>query len=406
MYSVTLCSSAGVVQYCAMGILDTIRNTVSGATPAAVGRSGSVVGIDIGSSAIKVVQLRQSKGKAILETYGEIALGPYIGTEVGRITKLPAADTAQALVDLMKEANVTAKASGISIPFSSSLTSVVELPRTTDAKKLKQMIPLEARKYIPVPIHEVMLDWLIIPGDPAEREWSRARAEKDEKKKKEEGDKVEVLLVAIHNEVLNNYQTISKTATLNTGFYELEIFSTIRSSLGHGIAPVMIIDMGASSTKVYIVERGIVRTSHLINIGSQELTIALTRAFSWNFEHAERIKREQGILPDQSTENPEHEQLVRDTLLSTLGRIFVEVNRVLLSYEKKYGKDISRVVLAGGGAGLPGFGEYVKGQVPVEAKLSDPFNKIQTPAFLTDILQEVGPEFAVAVGTALRRLRA
>ncbi len=386
-----------------MGILDTIRNAISGAS-ASSGSGTAVIGLDIGSSAIKIVQLRQSKGKAVLETYGEIGLGPYVGAEVGKVTKLASADVAQALLDLIKESNITVKSAGVAIPFASSLTSVVEFPKVSEAK-LKQMIPLEARKYIPVPMQEVMLDWLVIPGDENEREWSRARAGKEQHKEKDDIEKIEVLLVAIHNEILSNYQSISKTASLNTGFYELEIFSTIRSSMGHGIAPVMVVDIGASSTKVYIVERGIVRASHLVSIGSQEMTLALTRAFGWNFEHAERIKREQGIEIDESANDVEQQTQVRDTLLSTLGRIFAEVNRVLLGYENRYGKDISRVILSGGGAGLVGLGQYVKTQVPVDVELADPFEKIVTPAFLADVLQEVGPEFAVAVGVALRRLR-
>ncbi len=389
-----------------MGILDTIKGALVGATGG--GSARAALGIDIGSSAIKVVQLRGSKGKAILETYGEIALGPYIGTEVGKVTNLGYTEVAKALIDLMKEANVTARSAGVSIPFASSLTSIVEFPRVASSK-LKQMVPLEARKYIPVPIHEVMLDWLVIPDDPNEREWSRARQAKidqdGDKAANKEDDKIEVLLVAIHNEILNNYQSISKTAGLNTGFYELEIFSTIRSSLGHGIAPVMIVDIGAASSKVYIVERGMVRLSHLINIGSQEMTLGLTRAFSWSFERAERVKREHGIAEDPNADRPEEASQIRDTLLSTLGRIFAEVNRVLLSYEKKYGKDISKVILAGGGAGLVGLDEYVKSQVPVDVQLSDPFSKVKTPAFLEEVLQEVGPEFAVAVGAALRKLR-
>ncbi len=389
-----------------MGILDTIKGALAGASSGGGGKAA--LGIDIGSSAIKVVQLRSSKGKAVLETYGEIALGPYIGTEVGKVTKLGYSEIAKALTDLMKEANVTSRSAGISIPFASSLTSIVEFPRIASSK-LKQMVPLEARKYIPVPIHEVMLDWLVIPDDPAEREWSRARQDKVDENGKQttpkQDDKIEVLLVAIHNEILNNYQSISKSVGLNTGFYELEIFGTIRSSLGHGIAPMMIVDVGAASTKVYIVERGMVRLSHLINIGSQEMTLGLTRAFGWNFERAERVKREQGIALDPHADRPEEEAKIRDTLLSTLGRIFAEVNRVLLSYEKKYGKDIAKVVLSGGGAGLVGLEEYVKGHVPVEVELSNPFSKVKTPAFLEEVLLEVGPEFAVAVGAALRKLR-
>ena len=383
-----------------MGILDTIRGSL---TSAKNSRSGSVIGVDIGSSSIKVVQIRREKGQAVLETYGEIALGPYSeGTEVGRATHLQPTQIAKALTDLMTEANVTATNAGVSIPFSASLTSVIEMPKM-DPEQLAHMIPLEARKYIPANANEVMLDWFIIPEDPSKEEWSRSR-NGDTQEKKEGAAKTEVLLVAIHNEILNNFQAITQEAGLNVGFYELEIFGTVRSSLSHGIAPVMVVDIGAATTKVYIVERGIIRFSHLVNIGSQDLTLSISRSLGWNFERAERAKREQGLTVRTGSEEVQDKQ-VKEALLSTLGRIFSDVNRVLLSYEKKYGRNVSRVVIAGGGASLYGISEYASELVSVDVELSNPFAKIQTPAFLEDVLTEVGPEFAVAVGIALRRLQ-
>src|SRR5579872_5423334 len=110
----------------------------------------SVLGIDIGSSSIKLVQLRRERGRAILETYGAIALGPYAGVEIGRATQLPASKVAEALKDVIKEANVTSADAGFAIPYASSLVSVVKLPSAAEGK-LDQTMPLEARKYIPVP---------------------------------------------------------------------------------------------------------------------------------------------------------------------------------------------------------------------------------------------------------------
>ncbi len=381
-----------------MGILDRIRGSlISGGSR----RGGSVLGVDIGSSSIKVVQLRRERGRAVLETYGEIALGPYSGTEVGRATNLQPQELAQALTDLISEANVTASNAGVSVPFSASLTSVIEMPSMSN-DQLAHMIPLEARKYIPANINEVTLDWFVIPEDPAKEEWSRARAETTTEKEK--AQKTEVLLVAIHNEVLGNFQAITKRAGLNVGFYELEIFGVVRSSLAHGIAPVMMVDIGSATTKVYIVERGIIRFSHLINLGSQDLTLGISRAFGWNFDRSERVKREQGLLVREGVDGVQDKQ-VKEALLSTLGRIFSDINRVLLSYEKKYGRNVSRVVLAGGGSSLLGLPEYASELVSVEVERSNPFQRIQTPAFLEDVLVEVGPEFAVAVGMALRRMQ-
>jgi len=381
-----------------MGMLQSLIGSLSG-----VGHSGrSVLGIDVGASSIKVVQLRPEKGKAILETYGEIALGPYSSTEVGRATHLPTADVVKALKDLMSEANVTATNAGIAIPFSASLTSVIEMPKMSESQ-LAHMIPLEARKYIPTNINEVMLDWFIIPDDPAQEEWTRSQAAKYTEKKKA-SPKTEVLLVAIHKEVLNGYQNIAKEIGIQVGFYELEIFSAVRSSLSRGIAPVMVVDIGAATTKVYVVERGIIRFSHLINLGSQDLTLGISRSLGWSFDKSERIKREQGLVIREGSDK-EHDIQVKEALLSTSGRIFSEVNRVLLSYEKKYERNVSRIVLTGGGAGLLGLKEYITDVIRIEVEIGNPFNKIQTPAFLEDVLVEVGPEFAVSVGVALRRMQ-
>src|SRR5258706_6956852 len=81
----------------------------------------SVIGVDIGSSAIKVVQIRKKGGKAVLETYGSLSLGPYAGGEVGVATNLPEDKISAALADLLRESGVTSKSAGVSIPSSASL---------------------------------------------------------------------------------------------------------------------------------------------------------------------------------------------------------------------------------------------------------------------------------------------
>src|SRR5580704_5227616 len=214
---------------------------------------GSVLGIDIGSSSVKVVQLRASRGSAILETYGEIALGPYGKQPIGKPVRLAPEQVAAAIKDVMKEANVTAKQGGISIPFSSSLVTILDLPKV-DASALKQVVPIEARKYIPVPISEVSLDWFVIP-----EEEGKDSAFDQLKPKTVKPPGQEVLLVAIQNDTISNFQAITAETGIHVSFFEIEIFSAIRSSLSHGIAPLLVVDIGAASTKLYIVERGIVR---------------------------------------------------------------------------------------------------------------------------------------------------
>lgn len=356
------------------------------------------LGVDIGSSAIKLVQLKKKNGQAILETYGELSLGPYGGAGIGQAVQLPVDKISQALVDLMKEkeVNVTTKKSGLSIPFSSSLMSVIEMPEVSP-KQLATMVPLEARRYIPVPISEVMLDWSVIPkGEGGLQERSGKPYDSSTEEIDTNTPKVDVLVVAIHKDTISKYQDIVSRAGLEAGFFEIEIFSTMRSALDATLAPVLVMDMGAASTKIYIVERGIIRTSHTVNRGSQDITLTLAKSLGITVEEAEVKKRGAGLLGGDPN--------VTNVISLVLDHIFSEVNNSMLAFEKKYNRTISKVVLVGGGAALKGLIEMAKTNFKTNVEIALPFNKVSAPAFLDNILRETGPEFAVAIGLALRKL--
>lgn len=348
----------------------------------------SVLGVDIGSSSIKVVQLKRERGRAILETYGAIALGPYAGVEIGRATQLPPEKVSEALRDVIREANVTTLDAGVSIPHTSSLISVIKLPAAAEGK-LDTVVPLEARKYIPVPVSEVKLDWSVVSGGRSSTPG--------------EADQIEVLFVAIHNETLERFRRIISGGGVNAGFFEIEVFSAVRASLEHGIAPIAVIDMGAATTKFYVVERGVVRESHIINRGAQELTLNLARALNLPVSAAEDRKRKGGLIPALNVD-PLAAQVVQSFELS-LSPLLAEISHTLASFEARINQPVSALVFTGGGATLKGFRDFAATKLAVEVRISDPFSKTEVPAFLSDILKQIGPEFSVAVGLALRRLQ-
>lgn len=353
-------------------------------------KSDEALGIDIGSSSIKVVQLKKKGGKAILETYGVLALGPYGSTDIGAVTNLGPEEVAKALMDVIKESNVTTKFASISIPSLSSLIFTITLPSKISEKDLPKIIPTEARKYIPVPISEVTLDWFVIPEE-------AESFESEDKTKDIVQSKMEVLVVAIHNDTLSRYQEILKKTDLQSDSFEMEIFSNIRSSFGHDLAPVLLIDFGASKTKVSIVESGVVRVFHVVNRGSQDITRNISQSLSIPFEEAEKLKRSVGL-------DGRIDPKVCDISKLSVDYIFSDVNSVVLAFEKKYNKNISKVVMVGGGSLLNGLLERAKESFRVEVVYSNPFLKTEAPAFLAPVLETSGPEFAVAVGLALRQL--
>ncbi|HEX2792474.1 MAG TPA: type IV pilus assembly protein PilM [Candidatus Paceibacterota bacterium] len=348
------------------------------------GKKGrSVIGVDVGSSSLKVVQLRREGGTAVLETYGELALGPYSGGEVGTATNLPAAKVAESLNDLLREANVTTKDAGISIPFSRSLLTLVSLPRRENDAEQKTVIELEARKYIPVPVSEVQLDWFIVPE--ALPEGSAP------------SPKVQVLLVAVQNDQLKLLESIVTGSELQASFYEIEIFSTIRSVVDEPVKPVLVLDIGASATKVYVVEHGVVALSHNIPQGGQDVTRTIATAHNMPIKQAEELKKTHGFRAAGAAYDKRTIELV-------FSRIFEETRRALSQYEAAHGKAVSALILTGGGGVTKELNEYAKSFFGIEVMVADPFGKTQAPAFMRPVLQEIGPEFAVAVGLALRKL--
>lgn len=365
-------------------------------------KGDSVIGIDVGSSSVKIVQLRKRRGIAVLETYGELSLGPYAGSEIGQATNLPSIKIAEAITDLIRESNVTTIKAGISIPFSSSLISLISMP-ALGKDKLAAMIPIEARKYIPVPISEVMLDWFIVPSK-EESPSPENESVEIEKEKDEFVKKIEVLLVAIHNNTLNKYNEIVQTTKLDVGFFEIEVFSAIRAVIGQSITPVMVLDMGASATKLYLVEYGVVKASHVINSGAQNITQTLSVSLGISIIKAEELKRDFGISQDSPNKN---EETASSKEIITLGldRIFTEAGKVFLQYQQKHNKNIGNVILTGGGATMKGILPLAKKHFEVEVSLGNPFSKVESPAFFENVLKDVGPEFAVAVGLALRKLQ-
>ncbi len=352
-----------------------------------------VVGVDIGSAFIKAIQVHKKGGKAVLDTYGEIALGPLAGLEVGQVTQLANDKIAEAATDLFKEAKITGKDMVIGLPLTSALLTVVEMPDLGE-EKLKEMIPIEARKYVPTATSEVSLNWWVIPKQPL------SYVDPDvEERMKQTGPMVDVLLAAVHNDVIARYQDIGKRLGATSVSFEIEVFSSIRAALGHDTNLTLLLDFGAGNTKVTIVDGSVIRSSHLVNVGAQDVTLALSRSRGIPVLDAEELKREKGLPGD-----PQDPSIAEVTRLS-VERIMAEVNRIYSKYQRDKHVTISKIVLTGGGALLKGFPELVTQMFPeTKVESANVFEKLDAPAVLAELLKEAGPEFAVALGLALRKL--
>lgn len=371
--------------------LNQVKNFFSGLS---LFKSGSdrALGIDIGSSAIKVVEIKKKSGKAVLETYGAISLGPYADLEPGKVTNLPIDKVIEALKEVLKDAGVATTLSAFSIPVQSSLIFTLSLPSQVKESEISSIVPTEARKYIPLPMTEVSLDYFILP----KREPSFEEANNPDLKAPLE--RTEVLAVAIQNDAVAKYRSIVSSCNLEASFFEIETFSSVRANFEHELSLVLLIDFGASSTKLTLVEFGMVKNHHTVNRGGADITSSISKSLDIPFIKAEEMKKQYGLY-----ENPDEKSLP-DIIRVHVDYIFSETNNVLLSYEKKYGRTISKVIFTGGGSMLKGLKEVALTSFRAEIETGRPFSKVGAPEFLKKVLDATGPEFAVALGLALRKL--
>jgi type IV pilus assembly protein PilM len=334
-----------------------------------------VLGIDIGASSIKIVQIQEEKRIPTLKTYGEILLGPYGAAELGRDTHLPEHKKVEALLDIMREAEVTTKTIAFSLSYSSSFTTTIEVP-TLDQAQIGTMIPVEARKYVPIPLTKVALDWFPI-GPDTERGVTR------------------VFISAIYTVAAARYEALIKSANLSIYANELEIFSTVRSLLSSANETVAILDIGATSTRMYLITNGIVRKTHSVLMSGVELTHALEKEMQINFTRAEEIKRSAGLL------GVGDEPRVQKALAAGLERGLRELHMVMKQYERDEKVTVSHITVSGGGALLQGLIPYVQDVFGTKVALADPFSKVAYPAYLEETLKRTGPLYTVAIGAAL-----
>ncbi len=372
-------------------ILASIKSVFSGLGGT---KDNRVVGIDIGTSSIKVVELKKEGGRVVLDTYGALALGQYNeGGHIGQVTNLSVELLTKALVDVLQEAKITSTNIVLGIPSVSCIIFTLQLPTEIEEKDLSTVIPSESKKFIPVPLADVSLDWYVLPRREDSGNEARVLSETGN------AATMSVLVVATLNDTLAKYVDVAQKAGLPVDSLEIEVFSHIRSVMTRELYPVMIVDIGASKTKLTIVEHGIVETFRLVNKGSQDMTLAISRSLELSFEQAENLKKENGLISP-----PEYPRLAESVKIQ-LSDIFQETNAAILGYEKRYNKNIGKIIFTGGGAMTHGLLDYAKQSFASELVIADPFVKVEAPVFLSGVLKKTGPEFSIAIGLALRKIQ-
>ncbi len=338
-------------------------------------------GLDIGSSAIKIIALSGKPNKAKLESFG-LAMNP-----VGNVDTENEAErvkVAQAIKKLVVDSQLKSKQVVVALPESKVFTRLVEMPVLSDAE-LASAISWEAEQYIPIPISEVQLDYRVV-GKPAVNVGAA---------------KMQVFLVATPTALVQKYLSLLELAGLEPLALETELLALARAITRGVVVPgaaLMIVNLGANTTDFCVVEGETLEFTRSLPTGGLALTRAMASELGLEVNQAEQYKRTYGLDPGQL------QGKVRNTLLPVFASLTNELRKGMQYYAGEQGKKIARIVVSGGGAYLPTMVRELAANLGVEVVSGNPLQGVEMDANQQKRIGGIGAVFGIATGLALRGL--
>lgn len=348
-------------------------------SPFSFGGDNLFLGIDIGDSSLKMVELRRKNRQIQLVNYA-------FSENVSEVNFMKIDDInylASAINKVKSEAGITGRKVTASLPTFAVFSSIINVV-SIDKKTLAAAVNEEAKKVIPLPLEEMTLDWKVVP---------------DASGKIPTKGNLQIFLTGSPKKLVRKYIEIFKAAKLELASLETETFSLVRSLLGNDKSSVMIVEIGANSTDFSIVRESIPVLNRSLAVCASTVTKVLAEKMGVPYAQAEQFKLDLslGLSADSREELPQ-------MIAGVLEPIVTEMQYMLDFFRSQNNGDVEKVVLSGGGAMLLNLADYFSKRLNLKVIVGDPWSRISYPAELKPVLSEVGPKLSVAIGLAMREI--
>jgi type IV pilus assembly protein PilM len=336
----------------------------------------SFLGVDIGDSSLKMVELQKRGKKIYLTNY---AFSENVSDV--KFTKIDdTAYLAKAINKVRNEAKISAKKVTASLPTFAVFSSIITLSGV-DKKNMTDAVLEEAKKVIPLPLEEMKIDFKIIPEVAGDKNANKSNTR--------------VFLTCSPRKIVRKYIDVFRQAGLELSYLETETFSLVRSLIGNDKSTIMIVEIGANSTDISVVRESIPVLNRSLEICGATITQALMEKLSLTFAEAEQFKIDLSLSEKNNSELPA-------VIIKAITPIVSEIKYMLDFYNMSNVNPIEKIILSGGSSLLFNLVNYLSEKLNLQVIIGDPFNRIVYSDELKPIIREVGPRLAVAVGLALR----
>lgn len=341
------------------------------------------MGVDIGTSSIKIAEILKKGDSFRLANYGILETKSYlehpnqaIQTSSLRIVEK---DAAELLKTMLREIKPKTRTAIASIPAFVSFVTPIEMPLMKPDETSKA-VAFEARQLIPLPPSEVTLDWLKIEEFQGSRGQSMQR----------------ILLMGVPNEIVRKYKTIFKTADVKIAAFEIESLALVRALAGADNVLTLSVDIGAEATNILVSENGVLKYNGVTDYGGIYITQAVGRSLGVSSMRAEELKRRRGLTGTGG------EMELSTLIVPFLDVIIQECRHVVDVCERRYGKRAEKLILTGGGANLLGIEKYFVSQLNLPLGQAPQLSNLVYEPDLEPARKGLDNALLVAIGLAKR----
>lgn len=346
------------------------------------GKKRDVIGLDIGCSSIKLVELKGDKNGFKLQN---LAISPLPPEAIVDGALMDSVTIIDAIKDVVNASRTKTKDVVTSVSGHSVIVKKISLPFMTEAE-LEESIQWEAERYIPFDINDVNIDFQIFGSTP------------------ENPEVMDVILVAAKKDIINDYVSVIMEAGLNpviidTDSFALENMMAINYEIDQE-ETIAIVNVGASITNMNIIKNNLSAFTRDIFKGGNQITEEIQRQLHVDHDEAEKIKV--GAKVDLTSQ-----PIIQNVLKTASESLAIEIGNSLdffqstTTYEK-----IAKIYLSGGGSKIKDFDMILQQQIGIPVEVVNPFKKIEYSGKNVDMeyLREIGPIMAVGVGLASRKV--
>ncbi|GAC1390658.1 MAG: hypothetical protein NVSMB46_00880 [Candidatus Saccharimonadales bacterium] len=335
------------------------------------------IGLDIGTTAIRLVQLQGNGPSKTLIKYAYIPLESKIAQSDAKADQLKVVETVKSL---LSEARVSTKNVAVGLPSPKVFTTVVDFDRLSPSD-LAKTIRYQADSLIPTALNESKLDWSMIGDSPVDK------------------TKIEVLLSSVPNSFTEERLEALESIGLNVIAFEPDNLALCRALIApDAIAPQMIVDIGSKSTDIVIVMNGAPRLCRTIPTGIEAITRSAMQNLNIDEKQAEQFVFKFGLSKEKL------EGQIYQAVIGTVDILITEMEKSLKFFQTRYTQSkLDRMILTGGASVMPEFPVYVANKFGVNVEIGNAWRNVSYSADRQNELLAVANHFSVAVGLAERQ---